>query len=193
MLARHFRLPAAAALQPLRQGDFSNLCGLYSVLNAIQLGLWPLRPTNVQLRSLHREGVHFLAAKRKLTSVLRSGMDEHVWVELGDTLVAHANSMFFGALTLKPLFPGVQHTRVPSSRALMQLRKALAKGHPVLCGLGGVLDHYSVLSGYSATRITLFDSSRFSWIEQRNLGSCEEAGKRHWLYAGSVRALIDDW
>lgn len=193
MLAPRFRLRAASEIAPLRQGDFSNLCGLYSVLNAIQLALWPLKPSRAELRTLHREGVRYLSRKRKLSSVLTSGMDDHIWVELADTLVAYVNVMFGGTLMLQPLFPRSDDDKAAISvaRAIGIVRRTLISGQPILCGLGGALNHFTVLAGYSRARLMLFDSSRFSWIEQRNVGITQAADKRHWLYG--ARAVVDEW
>ena len=193
-----FQIAAAANIQPLKQGDYSNLCGLYSVINAIQLVLWPLRPSRSQLRSLVGAGIVQLSKRRKIASVMTLGMAEDVWLDLADEMVGRANDMFSGSLVLQPIFDDLavscnNHTKLTLKRALRKIQSAIANGQPVLCGLGGALGHYTVLSGYSEHRLTLFDSSRFSWLRPANVGVSEDAGTLHWLYMGSVRALIDDW
>lgn len=194
MSAERIRLEGAACVSPLRQGDLSNLCGLYSVLNAIQLACWRVPPTKDQLRELLAFGMRHLIKRRLLARVVAFGMDQDVWIELGSVLVRHANELLATSLTLEP----VQHpTSVPPkssvARTLKELKRALCDGHPVLCGFGGALDHFTVLAGYSKHRLTLFDSSGHRWIEQCSIGFDARCGKRHWLYPHSTRAVVDAW
>lgn len=193
-MASSVRLDGARNVSPLRQDDLSNLCGLYSVLNAVQLACWRVPPTNEQLRDLLKFGFRYLTKRRLLARVVAFGMDQEVWIELGTALISHSNELLSTSLALEPL-PLRSHTSKPISafEAVRVLKGTLFRGHPVLCGFGGALDHYTVLSGYSERRLMLFDSSGFRWIEQRSIGSSDRSGKRHWLYADSARAVIDTW
>src|SRR5690349_14423434 len=60
MMAPSARLAGARYTTPLRQGDLSNLCGLYAVLNAVQLACWRVPPSSDQLRELLVFGVRYL-------------------------------------------------------------------------------------------------------------------------------------
>lgn len=194
MVPPRSRLDGLQYVKPLRQGDLSNLCGLYSVLNAVQLACWRLPPTSEQLRELLTFGVRYLTKRRLLARVMACGMDPDVWGELASALVDHSNELLGASLALEPVSLGSARSRSSNAaRAVSLLKCALHKGHPVLCGFGGALSHYTVLAGYSEQRLTLFDSSGFRWIEERSIGSSERAGRRHWLYAGSARALVDAW
>ena len=185
------RLSGYAQLKPLGQGDFSKLCGLYSVLNAIQLACWRVPLSQKQLEELHRDGIRYLAKRRLLARVMAMGMDEDVWQQLGDRLAQRANELLSTSFVLVPIVPRPPNTFPSTSAALKALRRTMEADRPVLCGIGGVLDHYTVVVGISATRVTLFDSSGFKWIEQRNIGASERSGARHWLYG--ARAVVDDW
>ena len=193
-MASSVRLDGARHVSPLRQGDLSNLCGLYSVLNAVQLACWRAPPTNEQLRELLKFGFRYLTKHRMLARVVAFGMDQEAWIELGTALIGYSNDLLSTSLALEPLPLRSRATKAASaSEAVKMLKGALFLGHPVLCGFGGALDHYTVLAGYSEHRLTLFDSSGFRWVEQKSIGSSERCGKRHWLYADSARAVIDTW
>lgn len=194
MGAPRARLHGIRYVTPLRQGDLSNLCGLYSILNAVQLACWRVPPSSEQLRELLKFGVRYLTKRRLLAHVMALGMDQEVWVELGSALINHSNELLSASLALEPLPLRSRNLRQSgASEAIRSLKTSLAAGYPVLCGFGGALDHYTVLAGYSKQRLTLFDSSGFRWIEQRSIGSSEQCGKRHWLYAESARAVVDKW
>jgi hypothetical protein len=194
MVASRVRLHGINHVRPLRQGDLSNLCGLYSVLNAVQLACWRHPPTNDQLRDLLKFGFRYLTKRRLLARVVAFGLDQEAWIELGCALIDRSNELLGTSLDLKPLPLRFSRLGAPgASEAVKLLKGTLFEGNPILCGFGGALDHYTVLAGYTEQRLTLFDSSGFHWIDQRSIGSTERCGKRHWLYAGSARAVVDTW
>ena len=185
------RLSGFAQLKPLGQGDLSKLCGLYSVLNAIQLACWRVPLSHNQLEELHRDGIRYLTKRMLLARVMAMGMDEDVWQRLGDHLAQRANELLSTSLVLVPIAARPSGAFPSTSAALKALRRTIEADRPVLCGIGGALDHFTVVAGISATRVSLFDSSGFKWIEQRNIGASEHSGTRHWLYG--ARAIVDDW
>lgn len=170
------------------------MCGLYSVLNAIQLARWRVSPSTDQQRELLKFGVRFLTKRRLLARAMAMGLDEHAWVELSAALVDFSNELLGGSLALQPLTPAARRSRLLSASATIEaLKRHLSEGSPVLCGFGGALHHYTVVAGYSEQRLSLFDSSGFRWVEQRSIGSSEKCGKRHWIYATSAHAVVDEW
>ena len=191
MVPPQARLSGYAQLKPLGQGDLSKLCGLYSVLNAIQLASWRVPLSNNQLSELHRDGIRYLTKRRLLARVMAMGMEEDVWQQLADHLAQCANDLLRTSLVLVPIASEPSGTFPSSSAALKALRRTIACDRPVLCGIGGALDHYTVVAGISVSRVSLFDSSGFKWIEQGNIGASEHSGARHWLYG--ARAVVDDW
>jgi hypothetical protein len=78
-----------------------------------------------------------------------------------------------------------------SEATLTQIRRMLQRRRPVLCGIGGALNHYTVLVGLTQTRVTLFDSSGLKYIHLRNVGSNEDSGMRHWLFG--AHHISNDW
>jgi hypothetical protein len=121
-------------------------------------------------------------------------MDHDSWKELGVALLDHCNSLTGASLALEPV--ALHSRRAPScgvSQAINALKLVISNGRPVLCSFGGFLDHYTVLSGYSEQRLSLFDSCGLRWVEQRSVGWLESSEKRHWLGKDSAVAVIDNW
>ncbi len=186
---RH-RLDAAGSLRPLQQGQLSCLCGLYAHLNAIQLALFPDHLTRSELRQLYGCGVEHLARSRLLKGAVGGGMTEKTWRALGDALLNCVNEQRGTAFKFE----------TPTNSALSRRRTALRfisthiqQGRPVLIGVGGALDHFTVVAGCSSERLTLFDSSGHRWILAKNVGLSGRQQYRHELWPQALFALIDDW
>lgn len=190
MLQQRPSLIAAQHLKPLTQGKLSRLCGLYSILNAIQLALYPRLLSRDQLQDLYGHGIGHLSRRRQLRRVLGVGMDEGVWTELWDALAIHANHRLGSDLICSPLLRG--QARRDVSKALVSVESALNDQNPVLACFGGALNHLTVIAGLTERRIQFFDSSRLCWVKIENV-SLIEGGKRHWLMPSTVVALVDDW
>jgi hypothetical protein len=159
----------------------------------VQLACWRVPPSSDQLRELLVFGVRYLTKRRLLARVMACGMDQDVWGELSSALIDFSNELLATSLALRPLSLAPHKSPYSGPSALIaSLKSALSDGHPVLCGFGGALDHYTVLAGYSKHRLTLFDSSGLCWIEQRSIGT-PECERRHWVYAESARAVVDTW
>lgn len=65
-------LAGVGQLKPLQQGNLSNMCGLYSVLNAVQLAVYPQRLTRPELQYLLSHRVCALRATLPQTIPLMS-------------------------------------------------------------------------------------------------------------------------
>jgi hypothetical protein len=185
------RLSGLTGLKPLRQGNLSRLCGLYSLLNGIQLALYPERLPKPQLEELYLHAVGHLARRRQLKHVLGIGMSEDIWLQLATALVQHVGHIRGTSLIIKPILTGIARRSLP--RAFHAITRTISSGSPVLVGLGGSLEHYSVIAGYTDKRLLLFDSSGFRWLEINSVGLSEGSSHRHWLSPDGVIAIIDDW
>lgn len=180
-------LPGARELSPLKQGDLSGLCGLYSMMNAVQLVLYPRRLTQKQQHGLFAEGISVLSRHRALKGVLGAGMDENLWEKIGRALVEKARADVGSSLRLRRLLVG-QGSQ--SGRLLLKaIERALAGGSPVLICLGGTLDHYTVVCGSGDRTLKLFDSSGLNWIGTHAIGLGEDSGFRRWIWPECVYAL----
>jgi hypothetical protein len=190
-MAARVQIAAANELKPLVQGSLSRLCGLYSILNAVRLALHPfeLRQHEVQATYLH--GLAHLSGRRLLKRVLGIGMDEQVWLDLGNELLTHVNASYCTSLRLRPTLIGSAVSR--RDRALQRIMAEVRANRPVLLCLGRALDHFTVVCGYSGERLTLFDSSGFRWIGCKNIGLGDGSRRSHWISASSTFTLIDDW
>jgi hypothetical protein len=176
---------------PLRQGSLSGLCGLYSVMNAVQLALYPQRISRAWLQYLYIHGVRHLARRRHLSRVLGAGMAEDTWLQLAVAIVQEANRTYGSSLVVRPILNG--SARTSRARALRAIRSAVTGGNPVLAGFGGALAHYTVIAGFTEERLLLFDSSGLRWVATNCVGAGERSRKRHHLFTNSVSAIVDNW
>lgn len=189
MAGRTVLLPAAANLRPHHQGDSSSLCGLYAIINGVQIGLYPhVKLTRRQLKALFVAGVDALNRAERLTEVLASGMSEHVWLLVCRAIIRRAND-----LTRLPLRPSYFLRRLPranSRNALHLLRQQLRDGRPVVLLLWGAYDHCTVAVGYTPARLMLFDSHGLRWVRVDSLGLHHtRARKRHQIAKQSAMSL----
>jgi hypothetical protein len=190
-MAERYIHPGAKELKPLTQGSLSRLCGLYSVLNAVQIALFVHRLDKAELQSLYNRGIAHLASRRQLKRVLGAGMGEEEWLALSTEILAYTNEKYSTSLKLRPIIHGTaQHDR---HRALNAVKKAVRNGWPVLICFSGSLNHYSVVCGFSQHRLVLFDSSNLRWLQLRNVGMGEHSRRSHWITAGTTIAVLDDW
>ena len=184
-------LVGSTQLKPLSQGKLSSMCGLYSILNALQLSLFPRRLVKPELQQVYLHAIAFLSRRRQLKRVLGTGMVYEVWDELRDELVAFTNKAFDVSLKPTPTLLGT--AAIDRRRMIEKLKRDVHGGSPILAGFGGVLDHYSVICGYTPQRLLLFDSSGLAWIKADNLGLGEQSRRRHWILAECTSTLVDDW
>lgn len=190
-MAPRFILPGATELRPLQQGKLSSMCGLYSVLNCIQLALYPQRLTRPELQRIYRHAIQHLSRRRQLKQVLGIGMEHELWMELRDQLIACVNDTYH--TSLKPAATLTGAGTADRRRALDQIKRDLRAGGPVLACFGGALDHYSVVCGYTDQRLVLFDSSGMRWIRAENVGLGERSRRRHWILGECTSTVVDDW
>lgn len=184
-------LPAAEDLEPLRQGALSATCGLYSCLNALQLALFPRQLRRSELQALYVEGIDHLAKIRQLKRILGAGMYQETWEGLAHGLLARANATYGTDLALKPtLSPWTAQQR---GRSIAKIKAEVARGRPVLLNLGGLLRHYTVISGYSTGRLILFDSSEFHWVNEGSVAVGAGSERLHWIAQETTFSVVDEW
>lgn len=118
-------------------------------------------------------------------------MVQDKWLDLTQALLAHANAATGSSLRLKQILS--RSARGSRGRAVGAIRRAIMGGSPVLVRLGGALNHFTVIAGFTDQWLLLFDRSSLRWIETNGVGTTESSGRRHWLDPDSVGALTDDW
>lgn len=160
------RLAAAArTLRPLQQGNLDSLCGLYAVINAVQLSLYTHhRLTRAELLQLFDAGLNVLRRSRGLQSVILTGMPSPLWHKVSAAVLTRASAITGYRFELVAVPLTDEDT---TFMLLRQLRWNLERQRPVLICIAGRLDHWTVVRRVSRTRLTLFDSSQHAWLSVR--------------------------
>ena len=175
--------------RPFTQGHLSSLCGLYALLNGVQLALWPHSLlTPAQLKKLFARSVEHLDNERILPAVLRAGITENAWLRL--CLVVIGQAVHLTGTRLRRRF-FLQHVdQLTGGTALADIKRELRQGHPVVVMLWGGYNHATVIVGYDRTRLILFDSAGYRWILLTSVGLHHASStKRHQLTRNTVVAL----
>jgi hypothetical protein len=182
-------LAAASQLQPLRQGDHDNLCGLYSAINAIRLVLFPVHKLGrAETRKLFVHGARLVSERGALLSVLEDGIEEPLWTELCTSLAGEASRLT--GVTIKLIFLLDSWPKPSSKAALDRIKRALRVGQPVLVLLHGAYDHCTVAAAITDQRLLLFDSHGFKWVSLANVGiSHPRSNRLHQIPTTSAIAL----
>ena len=168
---------AKRELQPLEQGDLDSLCGLYAVINAVRLVVYPdhiLTPG--MLGRLFERGLSTLSHKRKLKQTVTQGIDNALWIPMCRAVIAEAEMLVERRIAICPLVGGNRPWRTRD--VVGSIKRAVRHDRPVLICLEGRLDHCSVVVGSSATRFYLFDSAGRHWITINSLAASDRGSNR---------------
>ena len=147
------KLDGLQQLAPYVQGELDSLCGLYSIINAIRLVLYPVAPVSAaKSRKLFETGVEFLRQNDSLDPALVNGINIRRWKLLAALLAELASTAKWSI--------AVETTkRRRSARAIMRcIDDSLVNGSPVLLHLGRRHQHYTVIAGITPHNVLLFDS-----------------------------------
>jgi hypothetical protein len=146
-------------MKPYRQGRLDGLCGVYSVINAARLAIWPTHQLSVgSCGVLFRLMTTKLAGRAKLLDVLTGG-SRHVLVS---TLLREADGWLAEAYGVRlrykrPYYrcePAVSPTAIAAT-----LAQHLAAGHvSAIVGLTGGIEHWTVVRAVRPKTMLLFDS-----------------------------------
>ncbi|WP_420137931.1 hypothetical protein [Sphingomonas sp.] len=166
---REISVPGYGALKPLQQGALDRLCGLYCIINAVALAAYPLQPLQPrQRRLLFDEGIRFLGRRRRLELASLDGMNERLWMHLRDHLLTTLGPIGGAQSKAVSIYPRGRPDCVDS--ALAGLFKTIDAGAPVLTLLWGVYNHWTVVAGYTPSKLLLFDSGGLQWVNIRSIG-----------------------
>jgi hypothetical protein len=189
MVQRSALQEAAERLIPFRQGRFDNLCGLYSVLNAIQLAQWPMLERNAhRSRRLFQHGIAALEHEGLLHTAIKHGMDEPTWTWLTDLLLAEAGRQSGTRLRRVPILQKTKRSDFDGAIALIDRHTRI--GEPVLVDLAGSYQHYTTIVGVSDNRLLLFDSYGYRWIAAASCGLAHHHAQARHRIARSSAAVI---
>jgi len=149
---------------PAIQGELDALCGLYSVVNALQ---WVLHTANIAtlrrpLNSDERQALFnklaiALGTRRPLAEFMAAGIGSSDLSRLlrvsREWVFKHRNA------ALESRRPFYRRRTVPMPRVVRLLTQHLSMpGSAVIVGFEPPLSHWTVITGLSATRIRLHDS-----------------------------------
>lgn len=152
---------SAARLMPYKQGQFDSLCGLYAVLNALQLAAYPNRPlTEKKARSLFETGVAFLRREFESLNPVTHGMKEGVLVTLAVHLLTKASTASID-FSLAPYEP--RDCDNPSTHLRDWIEQSLMLGYPVVTCIFEPA-HFTVVSHVTTAGLILFDSQTLGWL-----------------------------
>lgn len=153
---------AARQLTPYQQGQFDSLCGLYAILNAIQLAAYPIQPiAEGKARALFETGSVFLRREHGHLHPLARGMSNHVLFRLAQHLATEASTRKI-AFSLSR-YPGPDDTEY-SQPFRDWIEYHLNLGRPVICCLYQPA-HCTVISSVSSAQLDLFDSQKLTCLK----------------------------
>ena len=176
-------------MTPLYQGDCCDgLCGLYSVVNAIRLAMARKRPlSDKEVAALLRAGLRFIETRRGLTASLTGGMQQTLWCRLADALVAYVFR-----LTDVPLFveqPFRDGPLMTRDQAFLIIEGMIVRQKATMLLRRGA--HYTIISGFTATSFSLFDSAGGSWVMKTSCGVNGDSPRtRHQFCPASITAIF---
>jgi hypothetical protein len=181
-------VPGFDEVDPYWQGSLDRMCGSYSVINAALLAAQPHQPlTGNQTQRMHDSGVRFLAQEEHLRGVSLYGLGERRWCTLRNHMFDTLRKA--GGPRLETLALPVARTM--EGKAMVALiTEQIDLGHPVLMALWGAYDHFTVVAGYTATQLILFDSYGYTRVRADAVRvRAVPATTRHRISPGSVAAI----
>ena len=139
-------------ISPLQQGDLDSLCGIYAIINAIRLaaGTTITKPTEM---NLSYRGVRVLLEREVLGATLQNGLRAKNFKRLSKEIVKKARQLT--GLNFRTNRFDEAH-KTPEDF----FKDELLAGRPTCLRITGSIDHYTVLSGITPTKLILFDSDR---------------------------------
>jgi len=181
-------LDGVALCSPYAQGDLDNLCGLYAAVNAICLTSAPIRQfRQAEAQSLLHAGVAYLQRREWLSDALSHGMELRQQRAVTQHMAKAAEHVTDLSFIAAPLLP--RTSKLATDATLELLVERISAGSAVIACLENTFCHYTVISGVSSSRVSLFDSDGLRWIERRSFGICGPASKaRHCI---SLASLIE--
>ena len=175
-------------LDPLYHGDHGQgLYGLFSIVNALRLALAHRRPfTPREIDDLIDVGLRFLELRIGLRRGVVGAVRLELWLRMAQALVEHVARTKRVPLGLQAL--GRHEDRVSRADAFSMLEATVRKRRLMLMLRRGGL--YTVVTGYTAYSLLLFDSGGGGWISKRLTGvPGDSANTRHIIYPASFLAL----
>jgi hypothetical protein len=169
-------LRGAHIIEPISQGDYDGLCGLYCIINAIRLVMAPHRELKHQeVRALFRAGVRFLERRGNLSTAVRSSVGARLWPQLAERLRATAQRMSNRSIILER--PALRKD-AELADTWRTIERMITSGKAPVLFMRGKYRHYSVISGYTPASLKLFDSFGYHWVRRASCGTINADAQR---------------
>ena len=180
--------PGLKLIQPLGQGDYDGLCGLYAILNAIRLAAAPTQIlSHKRTQQLFVSGVRYLSEKACLERAVCWAIERQRWLGL----MRHMRREAWRTARLR-----VHHVHlfedgdeVDAKQALAAIEHHIAERKAVLTFLRGAYRHYTVVAGSTSTSLILFDSYGYRWLRKSSCVPTATDPARHNVQAASLMAI----
>jgi len=169
-------------MEPYRQGDLENMCGLYGLINAARLADPALKWDECQ--QVYLAALRWLRKRKGFLGVLNEGLAVHTLLSLHKAVF----QVQWPQITLHRAFP-----RKPKNAKEFWSRmeeEANREDQGMFIGfVGREWDHWTAVREISDSRINLFDSDNRKYLERSRCGYSEEQGKDYVIRAGHVLLL----
>lgn len=180
--------PGFGLIQPLGQGDYDGLCGLYAILNAIRLAAAPTQIlSHKHTQQLFVSGVRYLSDKACLERAVCWAIERQRWLGL----MCHMRREAWRTARLRVhhehLFEPDDET--DAKKALAAIQHHIAERKAVLAFLRGAYRHYTVVAGSTPTSLILFDSYGYRWLRKASCLATARDPARHNVHAASLMAI----
>lgn len=182
---------AQRELRPLEQGHLDGLCGLYAIINAVRVAVYPELTLSTRVsKRLFECGLIILGRKKRLRHTIVNGIDHALWLVMCRVVIAEAERLTAYRLVVSHLF---NHERSWHTRNVIHgIAASVRRNQPVIICLEGRLDHWSVVTQCTPTRFNLFDSAGYRCIFIASLtASDKRPGKAHLVNRDGVFVLIN--
>jgi hypothetical protein len=166
------QLQAARTIVPYRQGELDGLCGLYAVVNAIRVALHEASQlSHAQAQRMWMSGLLRLQERGWLPLRMMDGIEWPDLLHIAEALLEIALPV--GA---KPIVRQLPES-IDHAKRWRWIATELERSRPILVHQDQHY-HYTVITGLTPTRITLFDSSGSTWAQriEANIGHAASIG-----------------
>jgi hypothetical protein len=164
-------ISAARQLTPSWQGKYDSFCSIYAIINGLRLVLAPIAPlADEECERLFRFGVRLLAERDELVACAQDGLELPSYQIVAHAMANHVGQHSRALVGVEQLF--ASDDGVSLVDLVDATKTAIGRHKVVLVSLAGTYDHYTVVCGYSPTRLRLFDSYGYAWI---NIAACDVA------------------
>ena len=156
-------LRGARMIEPVSQGDYDGLCGLYCIINAIRLVVAPYRDlSHGDVAQLFKAGVKFLDRRGSLPTAVHSAVGKAAWPLLAEHVADAAHKLGRFRIDLSQPIT----SRSANSAVIRGLERLITSGQAPMVFMRGKYRHYTVISGYTPASFKLFDSFGYHWVRR---------------------------